>query len=528
EPFKMSNFKDAMARGGTDRAVKAGGNLMCINPFKSPTPGAPINNSFTQSLEDHYFKNPVDRCPKVTRVGAWGNPPKLKEKGWMPFMSPEEMRHALLLRIGEDVDANDEEALATWKTCLLSASMEFVYVAKEDDIWLKSANQREEYGADFNAMYRTGPKRAIEIAALKAAYEKSNGGVAIEADKVHQLYVKEVTFATVVVPGTTHEKPQFTAGYVDTALTVYSRILTDPVARDLVLAADEERGQASPHNSIYRLELFTKKAGQGNDSALHWLLAAVNDMVRNKTVDGAELSERGLSGKTKGGNGKGLLDLLLFKMHVLVHLLGEHLDASGTHSDGKVAVRNALRDHSAYRTHFGGKVAGGQSAQDLSWCGALKPSAQLYVKLVEDIIYSQTYDNILKQALKDSKGVEEALQHQTLKGQFDEIDTCVADEATPAASAAPAPIPTDIDEELRFEIVIGCVGADAIGTEDADESRAKLHTALSAGDKDQLATIRKFEEEAKIYVSKYIKLIALPKTEEELANQMRDWWVESL
>ena len=318
----MSNFKEVMAREGPDRVVKAGGNLMWINPFKSPTPGVPINNSSIQSLKDHYFKHPVDRYPKVTKVGVWGNPPKLKEKGWMPLMSPEEMFHALLLRIGEDVDANDEAALATWKKCLLSASMEFVYVAKEEDIWLKSANQREEYGADFQAMYRTGPKRAIEIAAFKAAYEKANGGVAIGAEKVHQLYVNEVTFAAVVVPGTTHEKPQFTAAYVDTALTVYSRILTDPVARDLVLVADEEWGQASPYNSIYRLELFTKKAGQGNDAALHWLLAAVNDMVRNKMVDGTELSERGLSGKKSGGNGRGLLDLLLFKWHALTHLLG--------------------------------------------------------------------------------------------------------------------------------------------------------------------------------------------------------------
>lgn len=199
------------------------------------------------------------------------------------------------------------------------------------------------------------------------------------------------------------------------------------------------------------------------------------------------------------------------------------------HSDGKVAARTALRDHAVYRTYFGGKVPGGQAPQDLSWCGTLKPSAQLYVKLVEDIIYSTTYDNILKQALKDSTGVEGALQHQTLKEQFDEIDTCVADEAAPVASAAPVPIPMDIDEENRFEIAIGFVGsAPTTGPQEVDETRAKLHNALSAGDEDQLATIRKFEEEAKVYVSKYIKLIALPKSEEELANQMKDCWGEPL
>ena len=55
---------------------------------------------------------------------------------------------------------------------------------------------------------------------------------------------------------------------------------------------------------------------------LHWMLESVNDMVRNKMVDGTELSERNLSGKAKGGAGKGLLDLLMFKLHMLNHLLG--------------------------------------------------------------------------------------------------------------------------------------------------------------------------------------------------------------
>ena len=206
---------------------------------------------------------------------------------------------------------------------MLNASIEFHYVEKEHDVWLKSANSREEYGADFSAMYRTGPRRAIEIAAFKAKHEMvSKAKEPLGAQKVFELYAQNVKFANVMVPGTTHEKPQFIAGYVDTALTVYTRILSDPVARDLVLEADTEWGQASPYNSLYRLELFTKKAGQGNTEVLHWVLESVNDMVRNKMVDGTELSERSLSGKVKGGAGKGLLDLLMFKLHMRNHLLG--------------------------------------------------------------------------------------------------------------------------------------------------------------------------------------------------------------
>ena len=142
--------------------------------------------------------------------------------------------------------------------------MYFHYVEKEHDVWLKSANSKEEYGVDFSAMYRTGPRQAIEIAAFKAKHEAvTKAKESLGAQKVFELYAENVKFANIMVPGTTHEKTQFTASYVDTALTVYKRILSDPVARDLVLEADEEWGQASPYNSLYRLELFTKKAGHG-------------------------------------------------------------------------------------------------------------------------------------------------------------------------------------------------------------------------------------------------------------------------
>ena len=250
----------------------------------------PINEASIQTLTDHYFSTPREMYPKVTQVAVWGNPPIIGARGWMVLQSPEEVFHSLLIRIGEDITNNDEPALKVWKKCLLNASIEFHYVEKEHDVWLKSANSREEYGTDFSAMYRTGPRRAIEIAAFKTKHEAvSKAKEPLGAQQVFELYIQNVKFANVVVPGTTHERPRFTAGFVGTALTVYTRILSDPVARDLVLEADEEWGQASPYNSLYRLELFTKKAGQGNTVVLHWMLESVNGMVRNKMVDGNEL-----------------------------------------------------------------------------------------------------------------------------------------------------------------------------------------------------------------------------------------------
>ena len=110
----MAFYTEVMSRGGNHRVYKCGGNLMWINPFKSPTPGVPINMASIQTLKDHYFSTPRAMYPKVAQVAVWGNPPKTVAKGWMVLQSPEEVFHSLLIRIGEDITNNYEAALKVW------------------------------------------------------------------------------------------------------------------------------------------------------------------------------------------------------------------------------------------------------------------------------------------------------------------------------------------------------------------------------------------------------------------------------
>ena len=54
------------------------------------------------------------------------------------------------------------------------------------------------------------------------------------------------------------------------------------------------------------------------------------------------------------------------------------------------------------------------------------------------------------------------------------------------------------------------------------ETNARLHTALVQADEEKQEIVRKFEEEAQVYASKYIKLILMPQTAAERVNQMKD------
>ena len=155
--------------------------------------------------------------------------------------------------------------------------------------------------------------------------------------------------------------------------------------------------------------------------------------------------------------------------------------------------------------------------KDLSWCGTLKQSAQQYAKLVEDIVYTPTYDHIFKQSMKSNQSVEEALQHQTVKELFTEVEPSIAAEASANNNSTlqnPPRMPDDL--ELRFDVAVGMTGSNTA------ETNARLHTALVQADEEKQENVRKFEEEARVYASKYIKLIVMPQTAAELVNQMKE------
>ena len=55
---------------------------------------------------------------------------------------------------------------------------------------------------------------------------------------------------------------KMTEGFVDSAKTVYERLLKDPVAGDIVWQCEEHFGKDTPWNSVYKMEAVVKKCGR--------------------------------------------------------------------------------------------------------------------------------------------------------------------------------------------------------------------------------------------------------------------------
>ena len=90
-------------------------------------------------------------------------------------------------------------------------------------------------------------------------------------------------------------------------------------------------------------------------------------------------------------------------------------------------------------------------------------------------------------------------QHQTVQERFTEVEASVAEAAianTHSTLEPRPPMPEDL--ELRFDVAVGMTCSNTA------ERHARLHTALVQTDAEKQDIVRKFEEEAKVYVSKYI------------------------
>ena len=119
--------------------------------------------------------------------------------------------------------------------------------------------------------------------------------------------------------------------------------------------------------------------------------------------------------------------------------------------------------------------------------------------------------------MQSNQSVEESLQHQTVKELFTEVESSIAAEASANNNSTlqnPPRMPYDL--ELRLGADVRMTGSNAA------ETNARLHTALVQADEENQEIVRKFEEEAKVCVSKYIKLIVMPQTAAELVNQMKE------
>jgi hypothetical protein len=217
-------------------------------------------------------------------------------KGGLQAVSPDEVIHALLLKIASDIDDGvEDDRLHAWAKVCLTVSFIWKDLPSDDDKFWESVRLREHLVVDYNGMARSAIQRVFELAAFRSTHEKRLGK--LSHGDVLRLYRENVDFAK------TGE--EFTENFVKNAALVHAGLLQVREVHDALLAAEESWGKDSPFNSVLKLMLLLNKVRdiakenpkRDLNQQLLWVILGISDMVHARIMFASELGKRQIQGE---------------------------------------------------------------------------------------------------------------------------------------------------------------------------------------------------------------------------------------
>ena len=142
------------------------------------------------------------------------------------------------------------------------------------------------------------------------------------------------------------DSEKITDSFVDAALTVFSRALSNPKILEAVSSIDQEYGLRGPFSKVFILEGIIKKAK--TPQMIEWSFLSIADMFRSGVLQGEDLSLRGLTGYGTSG-GKGMVDLIVFKYDMLRYFVDVFINKHAFDRTCLPKLKQVYENHEQYR-----------------------------------------------------------------------------------------------------------------------------------------------------------------------------------
>jgi hypothetical protein len=232
--------------------------------------------------------------------------------------------------------------------------------------------------------------------------------------------------------------------FVDTALTIHSRLLSIPAAETLLLDMDSALPRdCNPFNSVHRLQAIISKCGNSSTSSRDntlWVLRHIRHMILDLNADPttSDFSVDGLRGNNKTNN-RGLVDVILLKKEALGYLCHKLPIQLGIEGDSTwlAEIQTSLKSHDTYLAS--------QSGDGLTWRNRLSPAQSRYVAFAEDLLYGSRHDHHLKALLRAGKTCTSIETFPGLCEALDDVKSLLATEQTEDQKADADDTHADID-----------------------------------------------------------------------------------
>ena len=407
DPFIATSLTNAIAGTGVYRC---GDNFFRIDHTKSASRGVPLNSANIKKIEKFYFSSPCHSPLKFLIASKKGDKPS-RNFGSLLSVTPIELRIAMVRAIARACSTNDIVAIKDWLKIVLSSPFEYQILESEDDIWKAARQMRENISENHDTMRLSPVQQMFEFVYFKNRKEAIEGALA--SKKVAEDYRADISFAESTDTISDYRAEQICA--------IDKKMLQDEKVCRVILAGEETFNVNTPFDSIQKMYAIQSKAKA--PELILWSVRYIFDQWFGKTPAqrSEKISLRWLQGETPNMGGKGMVDLIVHKYHQRAHMLNEWSEQyPGWGAEVRAAMRSALEDHDSYRVKCG--FPQDSKTIDLTWRAGWPPSAEDAFQLMEGIIYKETHDMPLKNAIKNRRTPADTLQISGLSEVITEID----------------------------------------------------------------------------------------------------------
>lgn len=494
-PYNKKHFKISM--GGAKR-YECGDNFFKLDMHFNASCGVPITGKNIDALVDFHLDKPKALpLPFIVAVKTGQDPEQ--SRGHLQSVSPIELRMAVLRAVARD--ANDEDALKAWRVILLSCRFVYLPLDSNDECWKQARQLREDIAQNYTALRLSALQAIYEVVHFRRRHEKLHGKA--NAKQIAEAYRHGIKFADT--------SEDVTDSFVDMAMTIDNRMLSNPEIAKTLMQSENDFMSHTPFNGVSKLQAIISKAR--SPEKILWAVQSIHDMCLND-MKGEQVSLRYLQGTQSGAGGKGLVDLLNLKYDIKEYIRSDLLAQYPLWGNIRAKFGSVLENHASYRSAVG---ANQKEGLDLTWRASWPASAENAFQACEAIVYSDTYDTVLKTALRSRKSCEECFSAPGLSEIFAEIDEEYAEEKKTSTGDG------GDDDEKPEEVADSLSAADADASFDLgkfiDADVAKSVSALVQNvDDANKEKVKSWKNYAAKLVDTHVKLLAELPSEQQLAT----------
>ena len=367
-------------------------NALWLDQSFSATPQIPISQGAIDQVKAHWFSEPTGLDQQQVTVGVLQqevDSKKMPAFGTWKHLSAEESVIAFFEAAGAEarnVEAGaQDDQLQKWLTHCLACPVLIRVVADSQEMeWV--AQQLREDQTQLSFLARTLTQRIFDVMQKREAM-----GVAYTPEALLDLYDKKLKLSAksekltkgpvsakiFFVFKSIRKKHDVLPGFLGHASLVMDRALRHDSILKVILA--EESTGKSLWDSVSKLHAMVAKSSRFEE--VSWLFVHMHDAKICGYLDG-EVSVRQLNGQGATG-GKGLCDLVLFKMRFRDYFVGDFFLLTEA-KEMPEKYRQALKDLFSSHENLRAKVGFPNSPGDLSWKAGWTRSADHCLQLIQD------------------------------------------------------------------------------------------------------------------------------------------------